>query len=127
MESGLPLAEKPRPFRVKFLKTGTYTYYCDIHAGMKGTIKVVSRNGKVPSAREDTAALNTQVASTLKDAKRLAHTVVQGNNVDVGASGPAASNTSASPGQQVRQGGHDGDLPDVVEVVRGTHGDGGPR
>jgi plastocyanin len=87
VESGLPLSEKPRPFRVKFLKTGTYTYYCDVHVGMKGTIKVVSKNGEVPSAREDKAALKTQIASTLKTAKRLVHTVVQGNNVEIGASG----------------------------------------
>ena len=128
VESGLPLAERPKPFSVKFLKTGTYTYYCDVHAGMKGTIKVVSKNGKVPSAREDKAALNTQVASTLKSAKRLAHTVVQGNNVDIGASGCRRRRIlRLLPGQQVRQGGHDGDLPDVVEVVRGTHGDDGPR
>ena len=87
IESGLPFAEKPKPFTVKFLKTGTYTYYCNIHPGMKGTIKVASKNGKVPSAREDKAALNTQIASTLKTAKRLTHTVVQGNNVSIGASG----------------------------------------
>ena len=58
VESGLPLAQKPKPFSVKFLQTGSYTYYCDIHAGMKGTIKVVSKNGKVPIARQDKAALN---------------------------------------------------------------------
>jgi plastocyanin len=87
VESGLPLAQKPKPFTVKFLKTGTYTYYCDVHAGMKGQIKVVSKNGKVPSAREDKANLKTQIASTLKTAKRLVHTVVQGNSVSIGASG----------------------------------------
>ena len=87
VESGLPLAQRPKPFSVKFLRTGSYTYYCDVHAGMKGTIKVVSKNGKVPTARQDKAALNTQIASTLKTAKRLQHSVVQGNNVSVGASG----------------------------------------
>jgi plastocyanin len=87
VESGLPLAQKPKPFTVKFARTGTFTYYCDIHAGMKGTIKVVAKNGTVPSARQDKRDLNTQIASTLKTAKRLAHTVVQGNNVSVGASG----------------------------------------
>jgi plastocyanin len=86
VDSGLPLAQKPKSFTVKFLKTGTFTYYCDVHSGMKGTIKVVSKSGKVPTAREDKATLKTQIASTLKTAKRLAHTVVQGNNVSVGAS-----------------------------------------
>ena len=119
---------KPKPFSVKFLKTGTYTYYCDVHAGMKGTIKVVSKNGKVPSAREDKAALNTQVASTLKTAKRLAQHGVQGNNVDVGASGAGGVEYFGFfPANKSVKVGHDGDLPDVVEVVRGTHGDDGPR
>ncbi len=109
VESGLPLADKPKPFTVKFLKTGTYTYYCDIHAGMKGTIKVVSKNGKVPSAREDKAALNTQIASTLKTAKRLAHTVVQGNNVERrcgrcrAASSTSASSRSTRPSRRARR------------------------
>jgi plastocyanin len=88
VESGLPLASKPKSFTVKFLKTGTFTYYCDVHPGMKGTVKVVSKNGKVPTARQDKATLRTQVASTLKTAKRLQHTVVTGNAVSVGASGP---------------------------------------
>ena len=37
---GLPLSERPKPFTVRFTKTGTYTYYCNIHAGMKGTVRV---------------------------------------------------------------------------------------
>jgi plastocyanin len=86
IESGLPLAQRPKPFSVKFTKTGTYTYYCDIHAGMKGTIKVVSNKSSVPSAKEDKRELNTQIASDLKAAKKLAHTVTPANTVSVGAS-----------------------------------------
>ena len=29
VESGLPLAQRPKPFTVRFTKAGTYTYYCD--------------------------------------------------------------------------------------------------
>src|SRR3954469_23626073 len=43
VESGIPFAEKPKPFTVKFTKAGSFTYYCNVHAGMKGTIKVVSK------------------------------------------------------------------------------------
>ena len=53
VESGLPLAEKPKPFTVRFTKTGTYTYYCDVHAGMKGTVKVVAKKRQGPE-REGT-------------------------------------------------------------------------
>ena len=33
---------------VKFTKAGTYTYFCDIHPGMKGKVKVVSKNAQRP-------------------------------------------------------------------------------
>jgi plastocyanin len=87
IESGLPFAEHPKPFTVKFSKAGTYTYYCNIHAGMKGTIKVVAKSHKVPSATADAKTLKNQVASTLKTAKALASTTVAPGNVSVGASG----------------------------------------
>jgi plastocyanin len=86
-ESGLPLAAKPKPFTVKFTKTGTVTYYCDVHPGMKGTIKVVSKNSSIPSAKEDERDLNTQIGSTLKTAKKLTKTVTSANTVSIGASG----------------------------------------
>jgi plastocyanin len=87
IESGLPFAQKPKSFTVKFTKTGTYTYYCDIHHGMKGSVKVVSKNSSVPSTREDKRDLNTQIASTLKTAKKLIKTTATANTVSVGASG----------------------------------------
>jgi plastocyanin len=87
VESGVALSERPKAFTVKFTKTGSYTYYCNIHTGMKGTIKVVSRGHRVPSARADLKRLKAQVASTLKTAKGLARTTVAPGNVSVGASG----------------------------------------
>jgi plastocyanin len=87
IESGLPFAEKPKAFTVKFTKTGSYTYYCNVHTGMKGTVKVVSRTRRVPSAKADAKTLKAQVSSTLKTAKALAATTVAPGNVSVGASG----------------------------------------
>ena len=88
VESGAPLAQKPKPFTVKFTKSGTYTYYCNIHAGMKGTVKVVSKSHSVPSAKADAKALKTQVSSALSTAKALTKTKVAAGNVSIGASGP---------------------------------------
>jgi plastocyanin len=88
IESGLPLSEKPKAFTVKFSKSGTFTYYCNIHSGMKGTIKVVSKRHSVPSAKADAKTLKTQVASALSTAKALTKTKVAAGNVSVGASGP---------------------------------------
>ena len=87
VESGLPLKPKLKAFTVRFTKAGTYTYYCNIHTGMKGTVKVVSRHHGVPSAKADTRALAAQIARDTKTAKTLATTTVTPGNVSVGASG----------------------------------------
>jgi plastocyanin len=87
IESGLPLAPHLKPFTLKFAKAGSYTFYCDVHAGMKGTVKVVSKRHSVPSAKADAKALKAQIAADLKTAKGLASTTVAPGNVSVGASG----------------------------------------
>ena len=38
VQSGLPLTPAAKPMTVTFGKTGTYTYHCDIHNYMTGTI-----------------------------------------------------------------------------------------
>ena len=88
IESGAPLAQKPKSFTVKFTKAGTYTYYCNIHSGMKGTIKVVTKSHSVPSAKADAKTLKAQVSSALSTANALTKTKVAPGNVSVGASGP---------------------------------------
>ena len=88
VESGAPLAQKPKPFAVKFTKAGTFTYYCNIHSGMKGTVKVVSKSHSVPSAKADANTVKAQVSSALSTANALTKTKVAAGNVSVGASGP---------------------------------------
>jgi len=84
--SGLPLAQRPKPMTVKFNKTGTFRYFCDVHLGMSGIVRVVSSTSSVPSAAADKATVRRQNASTLATAKKLASTPAPGNNtVDVGA------------------------------------------
>jgi plastocyanin len=86
--SGLPFANAPKPMTVKFTKTGTFRYFCDVHPGMQGFVKVVSSSAKVPTAAQDKRTLKKQEASTLATAKALAKTAPPGNNtVDVGAQG----------------------------------------
>src|SRR4051795_12884771 len=83
--SGLPLAQRPKPMTVKFNKTGTFRYFCDVHPGMTGIVRVVSSNASVPSAAADKRTVSRQVASTLATAKTLQSTPAPGNNtVDVG-------------------------------------------
>jgi plastocyanin len=87
IESGLPLADKPKPVTVTFKKAGTYTYYCDVHAGMQGTIHVVSKKAKVPSAKADARVVSNQVASALKTLKAVNRTTPGSGTIQIGGAG----------------------------------------
>jgi plastocyanin len=87
VESGLPLRPGLKAFTVKFSTPGTCTYYCNIHIGMKGVVRVVSKRHAIPSARADTRTLAGQIARDTRTAKALAHSTVAPGNVSVGASG----------------------------------------
>jgi len=86
--SGLPLAQRPKRMTVTFKKAGTFRYFCDVHPGMTGTVRVVSSKATVPTAAQDRRTVSRQVATTLATAKALAKTPAPGNNtVDIGAQG----------------------------------------
>jgi plastocyanin len=84
VNSGLPLANKPKPFKVRFPKAGSFTYFCDVHPGMKGKVKVKKR-GSIPSKKADAKAVAKQVAKDVRAARKLraakppANTVLLGN------------------------------------------------
>jgi plastocyanin len=68
--SGLPPDEgAPPPFKVKFTKVGTYTYYCDVHPGMKGQVTVINKGKKVPSPKADLLRADVQLAKAIKTLK----------------------------------------------------------
>lgn len=70
--SGFPAGNgPPKPFVVKFPKAGSYTYYCVLHPGMKGTVKVVAKSAAVPSAKADAARAKAQLARGLATLKRV--------------------------------------------------------
>jgi plastocyanin len=87
VESGLPLSNKPKPMTVAFTKAGSYTYFCDLHPGMKGTVRVLAKSKKAPSAKADKKALKAQLARDEKIAKQLAKTKTASGTVDVGVAG----------------------------------------
>jgi plastocyanin len=87
IESGLPLARKPKPMTVKFTKTGTFTYYCNLHAGMKAKVHVVAPRAKAPSVKSVAKAVKRQAAAAVKTAKALQNPIVTGNTVQVGNGG----------------------------------------
>jgi plastocyanin len=83
--SGFPQGDgPPKPFVVKFPKAGSYAYYCVLHPGMKGTVKVVAKSAAVPSAKADAKRVKAQLAKGYATLKKLdtqeapANTVVAG-------------------------------------------------
>lgn len=87
IQSGLPLANKPKPFTITMKKAGTFTYLCTVHTGMKGTIKVLAKGKPVPSTKADDKRVFAQVVAAVKVAKGLAATKPPANTVSVGAAG----------------------------------------
>jgi plastocyanin len=85
--STIPFNAGPPSTQVKFTRAGTYTVYCDLHLGMKGVVRVLSKKKKVPSAKADAAAIKRQVARDFKVAKTLKQVPVPANTVDVGSAG----------------------------------------
>jgi plastocyanin len=86
--SGLPLTERPKSMKVKFTKTGSFRYFCDVHLGMTGTVRVLSSDREVPSASAESARVRAQVASTLRTARTLQRTTSAPQNiVNVGLQG----------------------------------------
>lgn len=68
--SGLPRGPK-FTYKLKFTKAGTFTYYCTIHPGMKGTVKVLPRRvGRVPSTRTVEQSVKRQLARGIAEVKK---------------------------------------------------------
>jgi plastocyanin len=76
----------PTPFVVKFTKAGTFSFYCLVHAGMKGVVQVLPKSASVPTAGNDRATASAQEADAIAKARRLAKvkpppaTVLAGND-----------------------------------------------
>jgi plastocyanin len=87
VQSGLPVAPKLKPVTVKFTKAGSYTYYCDIHPGMKATVQVRAKSRSIPSAKGHAKRIKDQVTSALATAKKLSKQAPTGNTVDLGVAG----------------------------------------
>lgn len=85
--SGAPVTDKPKPMTVRFTKAGLFRYVCDIHPGMKGAVRVVSRRKPVPSKRADARRVRLQVSKAISVAKGLGSASTPANTVDVGRAG----------------------------------------
>jgi plastocyanin len=88
VNTGLPFAERPRPAVVRFQRRGNFTYFCDLHPGMRGRVRVTGRRANVPSARSDARTVRRMIARDTRIARRLARKTVPAGVVDVGEAGP---------------------------------------
>jgi plastocyanin len=85
--SGLPLQERPKPMTVNFTKKGTYTYYCNLHPGMEGTVKVLPTNKTIPTRQKVAANVKKQITRDINTAKGLSTVQPPAGTVYVGSSG----------------------------------------
>jgi plastocyanin len=98
--SGLPSSEK-FTYKLKFSKTGTYTYYCTIHAGMKATVKVLAASKSVPSTKDDAKRVVSQLDDTISAVKKAnSQPDPTGNVVQLGRDGPGFSLLAIFPAQK---------------------------
>jgi plastocyanin len=70
--SGLPTGNNPRPYRLKFTRTGTFDYYCVVHPGMEGRVRVVSNSRRVPTEQQNSAAATRELNRLVAVARRTA-------------------------------------------------------
>jgi plastocyanin len=96
--SGLPQGDKAPPYTLRFTKTGVFTYYCSIHAGMKGRVKVLPKTARIPTAAQDAKAAKQQLAVALKQAKKLAAPNIPAAEVRGGSDRGAVNHLKFFPG-----------------------------
>ena len=84
VDSGLPAGTSAKPFTVKFTKPGTYVYFCDVHANMKGIVVVRPRSATVPSAKQDAATLNAVLKADIRSAVKLTKVSIPADTVQLG-------------------------------------------
>lgn len=86
--SGLPLAQgRIPPMTVNFTKQGTYDYYCNIHPGMEGTVKVLAASKTLPTRQKVAANLKKQINRDINTAKGLSSATPPAGTVYVGMGG----------------------------------------
>jgi plastocyanin len=87
VESGLPLAAKPKPMVVTFTKVGKYRFFCNVHAGMTGTVTVKPRTARIPSAAAARKTTARQVKRDIAIANTLTTVAPVANTIRVGSAG----------------------------------------
>ena len=70
--SGLARGANPRPYSLRFTRAGSFDYYCAVHPGMEGRVRVVGPRQRVPSEAQNRAAATAELARLASAARRTA-------------------------------------------------------
>lgn len=92
----------PAPYVLTFAKPGTYRYFCTVHRGMRGTVRVLPALAPIPSAAAQTKQGVTQLQRAIADAKKLNQSKPTSNLevlVGAGSKSTGAEITSFFPNQ----------------------------
>ena len=82
--SGLLTGDNPQ-YRLRFTRTGTFTYYCAIHPGMRGRVRVVGASRRIPTEAQNARAATSELNSLARQARRTAAQPARGTlTVDLG-------------------------------------------
>jgi plastocyanin len=83
----IPFDAGPKPLTIKFAKVGNFKYFCDLHNGMHGLVKVKPKHDRIPGAKADAKTLSKQVARDYKIARKLPKAQQAPNTISVGNAG----------------------------------------
>jgi plastocyanin len=87
LNSGLPTNDDYKPLTVRFKRRGSYTYFCNIHQGMTGSVRVLPRTSRAARAADDRKRVSRQLRDAIRTAKRLAGKRTVARLINVGRSG----------------------------------------
>ena len=85
--SGLPREEKPKPMTVRFKKTGSFRYFCNLHPGMDGTVRVVRSSRRIPSQAAGERQVKRQARRATAVVKTRPSVKPPANTVNLGVAG----------------------------------------
>ncbi|MDX6655561.1 MAG: hypothetical protein QOH62_354 [Solirubrobacteraceae bacterium] len=91
INTGVPTGSRQKPMTVKFPKAGSFTYFCNVHPGMKGTVRVVAKPRTIPTAKQDKKTVAAQVRRSINEVTALGKTTAPAGTVVVGPAGPHGS------------------------------------
>lgn len=87
IESGAPLGQNLKPMKVTFPKKGSITYFCDIHPGMKGVVKILPKKARATSLKQHNRLTAIQVKRSFSELKRIRGFKPGSGVVQIGAAG----------------------------------------